>query len=699
MTTGLAFPNFSLKRLLSLEDFDDRFFQFLLNELRTYASQVYDDDGTFDTIMTVSGTSADTVTILQASPSTFQGTDGIGNIIDLGISGSEVEGYGQVKEVKLENTSAITYYLSLLYTERPSGIQINPRTAYPEYEENIQIVGKKANPNLVIDNTGTITFNIDSSCESGQSYAGRKALVYMNTPGKNATTEAIALEICTVTWNTVNNRITTVDVLGQESVSTNVADYNVILLGPHVSTSDTVSTSGHMYIASVLGTGAGSIPSDGDTTGQNVIDSSLSSLMSYDGGPDWPDGTTNPATSINLQLDKIITDLSSTTTDYSGAAKLNIDARPNWIDGITNPATRLDTAIDKIITDLASTTTDYSGAAKIRVDARSNWKDAEPNPQARVDEALEKIIIDLIDTTLDHSGATRIGIHSRADWADSGPTHNIQPNIYGAINEIITDLTSTSGERGSGKITSPEISNVETDEVDVDHTVLAADTISNQLIEVANKIAVPSQLRAAAAKNYSKPTRSMALNPIRDFDVINSYTLATVSRYITICDDGDGPELGTGGAFSYFENFDTDRVDGATFTNPGDVTEAKGIAYDTSFGTTGKIFVCLTSDNPDTKLVIQYINGFVGGTGAPGSTWVQNSSAFTGVSAMSAFYSNLFSTCYVTGRRYSGSTGAQIFFASDCTVAFAPVGGTFPENIGSRIYCLAEATCLLHLYV
>jgi hypothetical protein len=293
MTTGLAFPNFSLKRLLSLEDFDDRFFQFLLNELRTYASQVYDDDGTFDTIMTVSGTSADTVTILQGSPSTFQGIDGIGNILDLGVSGSEVEGYGQVKEVKLENTAATTYYLSLQYTERPSGIQINPRTAYPEYEENIQIVGKKANPNLVIDNTGTITFNIDSSCESGQSYAGRKALVYMNTPAKNATTEAIALEICTVTWNTVNNRITTVDVLGQESVSTNVADYNVILLGPHVSTSDTVSTSGHMYIASVLGTGAGSIPSDGDTTGQNVIDSSLSSLMSYDGGPDWPDGTTH----------------------------------------------------------------------------------------------------------------------------------------------------------------------------------------------------------------------------------------------------------------------------------------------------------------------------------------------------------------------------------------------------------------------
>lgn len=50
--------------------------------------------------------------------------------------------------------------------------------------------------------------------------------------------------------------------------------------------------------------------------------------IAYGGGSNWADGTTNPATTVELQLDKIISDLSPTTgsAKIGGAASTNISA-------------------------------------------------------------------------------------------------------------------------------------------------------------------------------------------------------------------------------------------------------------------------------------------------------------------------------------------------------------------------------------
>jgi len=69
----------------------------------------------------------------------------------------------------------------------------------------------------------------------------------------------------------------------------------------------------------------------------------------YNGGVNWADGTTNPATFVTAQLDKIISELAAA----AGANKVGYDGGPAWADLATNPATTVGLQLDKIITDLA----------------------------------------------------------------------------------------------------------------------------------------------------------------------------------------------------------------------------------------------------------------------------------------------------------------------------------------------------------
>ena len=142
--------------------------------------------------------------------------------------------------------------------------------------------------------------------------------------------------------------------------------------------------------------------------------------IAYSGGANWADGTTNPATTIELQLDKLIDDLISA----SGAAKINTAAAAAWADGTTNPAERLDQRIDSIISDLAA----GAGAAKIAIAAGSAWHDATTNPAERLDQRVDSIITDLTA----NNGADRIGVQA------STPSGIVTAggSIHDALNEL-----------------------------------------------------------------------------------------------------------------------------------------------------------------------------------------------------------------------------------------------------------------------
>lgn len=86
------------------------------------------------------------------------------------------------------------------------------------------------------------------------------------------------------------------------------------------------------------------------------------SAVSYAGGGAWKDGTANPATTVEAQLDKLVSDLAAD----AGAARIGAAARPSWLDGLPNPAgVSVLAAIGKIITDLGVQSADGDGAARI----------------------------------------------------------------------------------------------------------------------------------------------------------------------------------------------------------------------------------------------------------------------------------------------------------------------------------------------
>jgi len=115
--------------------------------------------------------------------------------------------------------------------------------------------------------------------------------------------------------------------------------------------------------------GQGGVVGASGTIPAGSVQSALTALKSainieYAGGAQWADGTTNPATTVEAQFDKIVTDL-STVVSSGGAARIGIGARTTWLGGRTNAGSTLAAAVDKIITDLSAVTNNDDGAERI----------------------------------------------------------------------------------------------------------------------------------------------------------------------------------------------------------------------------------------------------------------------------------------------------------------------------------------------
>lgn len=129
----------------------------------------------------------------------------------------------------------------------------------------------------------------------------------------------------------------------------------------------------------------------------------------YGGGANWADGTTNPNTTVELQLDKIVSNLILTTSGASGAHKIGCANSSAWADGTSITGTTIYAFMNTIITTLAAST----GATKIGIGARTNWLGGRTNPaitaSGGVFAAIDKIITDLAATTTNDDGMERVG--------------------------------------------------------------------------------------------------------------------------------------------------------------------------------------------------------------------------------------------------------------------------------------------------
>jgi len=239
------------------------------------------------------------------------------------------------------------------------------------------------------------------------------------------------------------------------------------------------------------------------------IDAHDASAVSYDGGPTWADGTTNPAGEVDGQFDKIISDLADTTATSGGdkvgveastvgtivlplgtlqsrlvslqsAANLNYAGGGAWADGVPNAATNVEAQLDKFISDLTGAT----GSQKIQHDATGfTWADATSlGGSANVRDALNTgVLTALADTASGSTGSHKLGagavtvgtvtnaagtLYSRltalqeaanisagggvAFSAWLGGRANSDIDVRGALDRIITDLGATTvGDDGA----------------------------------------------------------------------------------------------------------------------------------------------------------------------------------------------------------------------------------------------------------
>lgn len=170
--------------------------------------------------------------------------------------------------------------------------------------------------------------------------------------------------------------------------------------------------------------------------------------LNYLGGAAWADGTTNPAATVEAQLDKIVTDLNPTAGGASGAHRVGVAALngasgnivagtlfaaltalklaanhewtsggATWADGAPHVDTSVLLEVRKIINDLGSQVTANDGGLKVGVGVRTAWLGGRTNPATTVYQALDKIVTDLAATTSNDDGAERIGAQAATGYS------------------------------------------------------------------------------------------------------------------------------------------------------------------------------------------------------------------------------------------------------------------------------------------
>jgi len=284
MATGDKKVDIFLKKFLTQQQITQNFFDFLEKKIRDTTFRVFGTACLFtpnpEDVDPISSDTNDTLDFTTP----LVGTDGpAGNILSLDPL--------LANNVPFENATGVDYTTGLRFVQIPTETEINVRTGKIKYTFLEEGVGEKAEPDAVVDDGDeTLTITVDSVCEPGVSNAGRRVLVYL----KQAVSQAEAFEELTVIFTAGANKIETTSALGQQlgSISTNAADYEVILLGPTIKrNTDLALDLNVLYLGKVTGDN-GTTPSVFDFAGvctiftsasiQGIIDSLFSFLV--DGG-------------------------------------------------------------------------------------------------------------------------------------------------------------------------------------------------------------------------------------------------------------------------------------------------------------------------------------------------------------------------------------------------------------------------------
>ncbi len=173
------------------------------------------------------------------------------------------------------------------------------------------------------------------------------------------------------------------------------------------------------------------------------------SALTYAGGGNWADGTTNPATTVEGQLDKVISDIAATT----GAPKVGAAATagaPNAL-GAGTVRSQLDALLGFINAHINLAAGAHAASA-LTYAGGGNWADGTTNPATTVEGQLDKIVSDLVAT----AGAARVGaaasgnlgagtVRSQLDALDATSVRTNVANTFTALQTLNGAAGDTNG--------------------------------------------------------------------------------------------------------------------------------------------------------------------------------------------------------------------------------------------------------------
>jgi len=176
-----------------------------------------------------------------------------------------------------------------------------------------------------------------------------------------------------------------------------------------------------------------------------AADRHAAASVDFAGGGAWADGTSNPAATVEAQLDKLVADLAA----LGGGSKVGAAAAAGAPNALA--AGSVKSQLDALLVSVNAHVTNASGAhaaSAIAYAGGGAWKDGAGNPATSVEAQLDKLVADLVADP----GAGRIGTGARTNWLD-GRANPAGVSLLAALNKIIADVSDqTAGADGAARI-------------------------------------------------------------------------------------------------------------------------------------------------------------------------------------------------------------------------------------------------------
>ena len=211
----------------------------------------------------------------------------------------------------------------------------------------------------------------------------------------------------------------------------------------------------------------------------STADEHVASAVNYTSGPAWNDGTTNPAATVEAQLDKIVTDLADEASIGNGGAD-KVGSKTFTVGSLVVASGSVREQLVAVLGAANDHITNASGAhaaSAVNYAGGGAWVNGTTNPATTVEGQLDKVITDLSNSaSAGNSGADKVGITAIVYGSENLPAGGTRDAIYELLMIVGDHKTDTTNAHAASAIGGSSFSygqaTVAADDVQDQHTAL-----------------------------------------------------------------------------------------------------------------------------------------------------------------------------------------------------------------------------------